>query len=1761
MFWIDLERYRNIISGNSSTSSNLTYDSNITSQIVGTNNGSTGPTGSFSTSQIIDAICEGPIEGWPTSPDPLKYVYLDGTPVKSYNSTINTGALKFEFKDGTSNQTPLTQYTVIGSAKTPNFQAEIEDIAVGGGSGAIIQQVQIRDDSDGAYPVVEAVAFTFTFPEGVFRYKSSGGRSTTPIGVKIEINPKADGTGTWYNRINTFKEMEVTSGGFDWTFIVELPPGWATAKDLQKYTNKVDDIIQFRITKFNSDHTNDRAHSKMYLKSYTIYTRNQYSYPYTALAGLTIDSKNFDGSIPRRTYELKLLKVKIPSNYNIVTNDKTGEIEQRNYVGQWDGTFKEGYYWTDNPAWCFYDLVTNERYGLGKFINPTLLNKWRLYEIAKYCDAVAADTRSTYVGGELNGQSVPPNSYTFSSTDNIGGISAAAGDSLVKEARFTCNIMITSREEAYSVVQRMASLFRSITFFQQGTLEVIQDKPATATYLYNNTNVAGGTFSYSSSGAKARHTVAIVKWVDPDDLYSEKLEYVEDYDGIARYGYREIEIDGFGCTSKGQARRLGRHILITEKFELETVSFVVGLEGGVVTPGSIIRIEDSYRQTYRSAGRVASATSSSITLDKAINIPTGATAVTLWVQTPNAQNEVIDTNTAATYRPRLDSYSITVPAFSPAVLSLSPTTTVSPIPSAGNIWGLSYTESGDTENTSLYKVLSVTENNPFEYEITALQHYSSKYTEIEEYEPIPSYRPTPLKLFVPPPTEGFISSKFNGTSHDITVSWRTDRYISGTKYKVEIISSNDSRVLASGVTDTTYVYPNASAGTYYFKIYSLSSISSEASTPLLVGPFKVKEVMPQNNFDTFAQTEFSSDYITHSWPDDVFPNDPIKYELWRAASNSLRTLITSAPIQSIDYANNKVTLTGFNQAGISSPDLYSVEATIFPYSRYQAVNVNLSGFSPATSPGRIVIETSEKPLISIGDKVVNATRNTTTNIYSVTQTQTVQDRWVSSISVAPSVTSQVAGDLIYTFKGVAGSSLLQTQPSGVIKQKTFTAGTSTTTSILKVTSPDTFTNVLVGDVITNRTRGSSRIVSSLVSPTAISVSPTITGQTSGDTIAYYQASVREARKLRKYNIDWLGTAWGGDSINVLNYDDPDSIPVPDKSIMMNITKGYSAEVVASSLAAGGVMRVSTWPSLSGVTSPIADNDEVIFFNKDEVYTSSISTHIHPTTAIAAAGTSPGGVTATGLFTSARTGDILVNATRNTSSVILSKISNNQVTLVGSAIPRLAITNQTSGDAVFVVLSSSNSFVEDIAYNHPTVYTTATGTTTTTVNISPSNFTGVTSSYVLYNMTRNTAATVSPVSSTAIAVSPAIVGQTVGDRVYVFLPTTVTTTTVTAPDGAFSYARPGDIFYNVTRDGMTTIKDVVTLTGALDRRIDKIILSTPISTQKTGDEFRIIQGFFRAGVISKQDNGSNDILQLETVSNLELGDRLAIYQYTASKIGTTAGNTITDTGLDPSTTYYYWMRAVSARLPFLGGIWKPSRTTGDSATTIPLNLGNYNTSNDNNGSPIFPSAVTPVSPFIDLPPGGRNPDSSANIRLYWEWTGIPSSIDGFSIYFWSSNSTSDNVAIDNDNDFIESTTNYSTQVNPRVTITAISPSAGSTIITTSGPHSISNGDKVRIIGAKVTGGSTMPNINNTTESSFYTASLTSPQSTTFTVSPAIAPTGTYLANSGAVTSCQYVYQVNNLTANYYYNAWIQPYRKVNTATSENGVILGSPKKLY
>ena len=283
-------------------------------------------------------------------------------------------------------------------------------------------------------------------------------------------------------------------------------------------------------------------------------------YPYCAMVYSKFDAEFFN-QIPQRSYECKLLKIKIPNTYDPIKRTYTEPL------GYWDGCFKHKKEWTNNPAWCFYDLITNNRYGLGDYIDPNTVDKWTLYEIAKYCDTLVSNDR--------------------------GGL----------EPRFTLNHIIVSREEAYKVVNELASAFRAIAYFAFGNIYVSQDSPKVPKYLFNNSNVLEGSFVYSSSAKKARHTVALIRYNDKHNMYQPSICYVEDQFGVQRYGIREIETSAIGCTSEAQAKRFGEWILRSELLQTETVQFTAGTEGAYLRPGDNISIYDEHRNERKLAGR------------------------------------------------------------------------------------------------------------------------------------------------------------------------------------------------------------------------------------------------------------------------------------------------------------------------------------------------------------------------------------------------------------------------------------------------------------------------------------------------------------------------------------------------------------------------------------------------------------------------------------------------------------------------------------------------------------------------------------------------------------------------------------------------------------------------------------------------------------------------------------------------------------------------------------------------------------------------------------------------------------------------------------------------------------------------------------------------------------------------------------------------------------------------------------------------------
>ena len=634
---------------------------------------------------VLDALCEGEIFGLV---DGLKSVYLNDTPVQNANGSYNFTNLQI----GTSNG---TQLGVSGSAIMLSIAADVRSEV------AVVTRVMqatpvVRRIADLNVNAVDVRVSTPRMVQG----DNQGNQSATSINFIIEVN---------------------TNGGGYVARVTDTFSGKTTSKYDRTYRLALTGVgpWDIRLTRLSADSTTSLLQNELWFDALTAIISQRLSYPNTALVAMAADARAFQ-SIPKRSYDIKGLIVRVPSNYNATT---------RVYTGLWDGTFKLA--WTDNPAWCFYDLLTNARYGLGAYLPATAVDKWGLYTIAQYCDALV------------------PNGF--------GGT----------EPRFTFNAYITTRAEAFTVVNQLASAFRGMVYWANGTINAVQDAPLDPTALFTRANVIDGAFNYTGASRKAMHTVALVQWNDPANAYQPAIEYVEDAAAIAVYGVIEAQLAAVGCTSRGQAHRLGQWLLYSEKLEQEVITFKSAMDSAYVRPGQIIKVQDAHRAGKRVGGRLAStgSTVSSLTLDAPVTIESGKT-YTVAVVLPDGSigSAPVNNGVGATT-------SLTLSGIGLAA-----------VPQPNAIWVLTVSDLSPT----LWRVLAVAEAAKNEYAITALAHNPSKFSGIENGTALQ----LPNAVSIPampgaPQNITFVENvvKNLGVVHDtLTIGWDSVQY--ATKYRV-----------------------------------------------------------------------------------------------------------------------------------------------------------------------------------------------------------------------------------------------------------------------------------------------------------------------------------------------------------------------------------------------------------------------------------------------------------------------------------------------------------------------------------------------------------------------------------------------------------------------------------------------------------------------------------------------------------------------------------------------------------------------------------------------------------------------------------------------------------------------------------------------------------------------------------------------------------------------------------------------------------------
>ena len=557
--------------------------------------------------KIVEIISEGEIKGLVNG---VQSVFLDNTPIQNKDGTWNFSNVEAEGRIGIQDQDILE-----------GFNTSEKEVSVG---------TQVRKNT----PLTRTVSDP----------KVSRLRLTLGVQSLFQQNDQGDTHGA-----------SVTLNIFIGARVIQLT---ISGKYSSQYLRQIEiDNLPpapfiVRVERVETDSISQRLQNNTIWASYTEIIETQLAYPNTALVGIKFDSDYFS-AIPNRTYEVYGIIVQVPSNYDPQT---------RTYTGIWDGTFKAA--WSDNPAWVLYDLLKNKRYGFGYRIGDFAVDKWALYNVARYCDQLV--------------------------DDGFGG----------KEPRFTCNAWMTEQRQAYDVINDICSIFRAMPVWNGREFTVIQDRPADPVWTYTNANVDKEGFTYSYSAMKARHNEIHVEYANAQNNYEKDVICVSDDDLIRRYGLNVKKVTAFGCTSRGQAYRTGRWILETEKLETRTVTFTVGAEGLMHVPGDIILVADNNYAGAQIGGRVLSVEQNTVTIDREAQFKVGDKFMFY-----NRSAEVVSVEVAEVLEG--NKLRLEVP------------------PTGLTEYGV-WLRHGDKIQPQLYRALSIKEERKGKYTITAIQHEPQK---------------------------------------------------------------------------------------------------------------------------------------------------------------------------------------------------------------------------------------------------------------------------------------------------------------------------------------------------------------------------------------------------------------------------------------------------------------------------------------------------------------------------------------------------------------------------------------------------------------------------------------------------------------------------------------------------------------------------------------------------------------------------------------------------------------------------------------------------------------------------------------------------------------------------------------------------------------------------------------------------------------------------------------------------------------------------
>lgn len=556
--------------------------------------------------------------------------------------------------------------------------------------------------------------------------------------VNYAIDLQTDG-GTWQTVLNTSVTGKTTSG-YERSHRIDLPQAGST--------------WTIRLRKITADANSAKIGDTTTLQSFTEVIDAKLRYPNTALLYIEFDSSQFNGSIPQISCEPRGRVIRVPDNY---------DPETRTYSGTWTGAFK--WAWTDNPAWIFYDLVVTDRFGLGNRLTAANIDKWTLYQVAQYCD-----------------QPVP---------DGKG----ASGT----EPRYTCNVYIQDRNDAYTVLRDFAAIFRGMTYWGDDQIVALADMPRDVDFTYTHANVVDGKFVYSSSTTKSRYTNALVSWSDPANGYADAMEPVFEQVLVARYGFNQLEITAIGCTRQSEANRKGRWGILTNNKD-RIVTFDVGLDGNIPQPGYIIAVSDRNLSGKDLGGRLSAVNGRVLKLDR---VPSAKAGDRIMVNLPSGITQ-----------------SRTIQSLSGEMVTV--TTDFSEFPQAEAVWVIE----SDELYAQQYRVISVTDNNDGTYTITGANHDPDKYARIDTGAII-DQRPVSV---IPPGNQlqpaNIVIGSFSVVQQNISVetmrvSW--DQAQNAIAYEAQWRRNDGNWVNVPRSSTTSFDVPGIYAGRYLVRVRAINA--------------------------------------------------------------------------------------------------------------------------------------------------------------------------------------------------------------------------------------------------------------------------------------------------------------------------------------------------------------------------------------------------------------------------------------------------------------------------------------------------------------------------------------------------------------------------------------------------------------------------------------------------------------------------------------------------------------------------------------------------------------------------------------------------------------------------------------------------------------------------------------------------------------------------------------------------------------------------